>query len=222
MNDWLQRYVRVIVLLLVWVLSLGGVAWVARRPAPVALEIIPPPTVTATPAPTATFTPAPLRIYVSGSVVRPDVYTLQPGAIVRDAIAAAGGFKPDADRESINLATALVDGAQVHIAQHEVVTAAPVATAVAPPPGVILPAPTAEPVARAASPPTASPRAGPAGKVNINTASLAELDTLPGVGPVTAQRIIDGRPYAQLEDIKRVRGIGDATFQKLQPLITLQ
>jgi competence protein ComEA len=214
MNDWLQRYARVVGLLLVWALSLGAVAFVARRPAPVAVEIIPPPTATATPAPTATFTPAPLRVYVSGSVVRPDVYALDPGAIVRDAIAAAGGFRSDANREAINLATPLLDGAQVHVPpQAEVV--------VTPPAGVSAPAPTPEPPA-AAVVPAAGVRAAPAGKININTASLAELDTLPGVGPVTAQRIVDGRPYAQIEDIKRVRGIGDATFEKLQPLITTQ
>lgn len=214
MNDWLQRYARVVGLLLVWALSLGVVAFVARRPAPVAVEIISPPTATATPAPTATFTPAPLRVYVSGSVLRPDVYSLDPDAIVRDAIAAAGGFRTDANREAINLATPLIDGAQVHVPpQAEVVPT--------PPAGVIAPSPTPEPPTRAAAP-TASARAAPAGKVNINTASLAELDTLPGVGPVTAQRIVDGRPYAQVEDIKRVRGIGDATFEKLQPLITTQ
>lgn len=217
MNDWLQRYARVVVLILLWALSLGGVAWVARRPAPVAVEIIPPPTATATPIPTATYTPAPLRVYVSGSVVRPDVYTLDPGAIARDAIAAAGGFRTDANREAINLATPLLDGSQVHIPPQAEVAATPQA-------GVTAPSPTPEPPPRVDAPTTStrSTSAAPAGKVNINTASLAELDTLPGVGPVMAQRIIDGRPYAQIEDIKRVRGIGDATFQKLQALITTQ
>ena len=214
MNDWLHRYARVVGLLLVWALSLGGVAFVARRPAPVAVEIIPPPTATATPAPTATFTPAPLRIYVSGRVVAPDVYTLAPGAIVRDAITAAGGFAPDAQRDVINLATPLFDGSQVHVPAQEAVAAEP-------PAGILTPSPAPAVRAPPAGEP-ASPPAAPAGKVNINTASLSELDTLPGVGPVTAQRIVDGRPYAQLEDLKRVRGIGDATFEKLQPLITLQ
>lgn len=213
MNDWLQRYARILVLLLLWGLSLGGVAFVVRRPAPVAVEIVPPPTATSTPAPTATWTPAPLRVYVSGGVVRPDVYTLEPGAIVRDAVAAAGGFHADANREAINLATPLLDGAQVHVPRQE-------ETATAPPAGITSPSPTPEPVVAAAPAPGVRP--APGGKVNINTASAAELDTLPGVGPTTAQRIIDGRPYATIEEIKRVRGIGDATFQKLQPLITTE
>jgi competence protein ComEA len=58
--------------------------------------------------------------------------------------------------------------------------------------------------------------------VDINTATLAELDTLPGVGPATAQRIIDGRPYGAIEDLMRVKGIGQATFDKLKERITVR
>ena len=59
------------------------------------------------------------------------------------------------------------------------------------------------------------------GRVNLNSASLLELETLPGVGPATAQKIIAGRPYARLEDILRVSGIGERTLERLRPLVTL-
>ncbi len=68
-------------------------------------------------------------------------------------------------------------------------------------------------------------RSGPTvavlGRINVNTASLAELDTLPGVGPKTAQLIVDGRPYAQVEDLLKVKGIGPATLGKLKDLVTV-
>jgi competence protein ComEA len=59
-------------------------------------------------------------------------------------------------------------------------------------------------------------------RVDLNTATLAELDTLPGVGPATAQRIVDGRPYGSIEDLMRVKGIGQATFDKLKERITVK
>jgi competence protein ComEA len=62
----------------------------------------------------------------------------------------------------------------------------------------------------------------PGARVDLNTATLAELDTLPGVGPATAQRIVDGRPYGSIEDLMRVKGIGQATFDKLKERITVR
>lgn len=218
MNEWLQRNFKSLALALLWLLSLGGVAFVARRPAPTPIEIIPPPTATATPWPTATPTPAPLRVYVSGAVPRPDVYVLTPGAIVKDAISAAGGFDRDADRENINLAQPLYDGAQVHVPSQA-------AQATAPPVGVSGPAatPTVAPtnLSHLPSPPAVKTLA-PGTKININTASLSELELLPGIGPAMAQRIVEGRPYATVEDLKKVKGIGDATYKKLAPLVTVQ
>jgi competence ComEA-like helix-hairpin-helix protein len=58
--------------------------------------------------------------------------------------------------------------------------------------------------------------------LDINTATLAELDTLPGIGPATAQRFIDGRPYGAIEDVMRVKGIGQATFDKLKERIQVR
>ena len=121
MNEWLQRNFKTLTLTLLWLLSLGSVALLTRRPTPAPIEIIPPPTATVTPLPTFTPTPAPLRVFVSGAVPKPDVYVLTPGAIVKDAIRAAGGFGANADQTSINLAQPLYDGAQllslIHISE---------------------------------------------------------------------------------------------------------
>ncbi len=218
MNDWLQRNFKTLALALLWLLSLGGTALLVRRPTPAAIEIIPPPTATFTPLPTPTSTPAPLRVFVSGAVLHPDVYTLAPDAIVKDAVTAAGGFDASADRESLNLAQPLYDGAQVHVPSQAVQAAAP-------PGGVSAPVATPTSAPTAFSNPSTSPTAAPAApgrKVNLNTASQAELETLPGIGPALAQRIIEGRPYRTVEDLKNVKGIGEATYSKLAPLVTVQ
>lgn len=215
MNGWLQRNFRILALALLWLLSLGGAALLARRPAPAPIEIILPPTATMTPLPTATPTPAPLRVHVSGAVRRPDVYVLAPDAIVKDAISAAGGFDAQADQASLNLAQPLYDGAQVYVPSQ--------ATAQAPPP-VGVSAPEATPTAASTNlseTTTTNPLASGA-KININTASLSALEQLPGIGPAMAQRIVEGRPYRSVEDIKRVKGIGEATYSKLAPYITVQ
>jgi competence protein ComEA len=159
--------------------------------------VVPPPTV----APTAPPTTAPVRVYVSGAVATPGVYTLAPKSLVNDAIQAAGGPTAEADLEKINLAQEVRDQQQVHVPRK----------------GEAAPPPT----------PGASGGAPPAGKkININTATLAELDTLPKIGPSTAQQIIDYRtkngPFKKIEDLKNVSGIGDVTFAGLKELITVE
>ena len=158
----------------------------------------PSPTSTAAPTPTA----APLRVYVSGAVSHPDVYELPLGCIVRDAMEAAGGPTDDADLDGINLALEIADQQQVYVPRK----------------------------GEAAPPPQSSGGAVDGGGreaqlVNINTALLAELDTLPRVGPVTGQRIIDYRtahgPFQRIEDIQNVSGIGPATFEGMRELITV-
>lgn len=197
----LHRYRGYILLSLGWLIALGGILFAMRRPKPPPLEILPPPP-TATPAPTPT--PRPLRVYVSGAVQAPDVYELPADSIVKDAIVAAGGATDEADMEAINLALPLSDGAQVHVPRRQENRPTP--------PAVSTPTPQA----------SSSSTSGQAGKVNINTATAEELDTLPGIGPAMAQRIIEGRPYGSIEDIMRVKGIGEATFEKLKDLITVQ
>jgi len=197
----LRRYRGYVFLSLVWLIFAGGVFLAARWPRPAPIEILPPPP-TAAPAPTATAQP--LRVYVSGAVLRPDVYELPAGGIVKDAIAAAGGASQEADVEAINLAWPLSDGLQVHVPRQAE--------------GFPTPQPLSMPPLLAA--PGDASRAG--GKVNINTASREELEALPAIGPDKAQDIIDNRPYGAITDILRVPGIGDSTFAKLKDHIAVE
>ena len=150
----------------------------------------------ATPGPTPTA--APLRVYVSGAVLSPDVYLLPPGSIAQDAVRSAGGPTLEADLDRINLAQALADGDQVHV---------PRKGETPPPPAVRL-------------------QPALATRVNINTAGIEELDALPGIGPATAQKIVDYRQahgrFEKAEDLMDVAGIGQATFDKLRELITTE
>jgi len=168
-----------------------------------------PPLLIATAAPTATpsplYTPGPLHVYASGAVRHPAVYRLPPGSRIDALIAAAGGPSEAADLRHLNLAAPLHDGEQVYV---------PSVDDVCPP--TITPGAEATDAAGNAT----TPGVIPGGKIDINHASAEALETLPGVGPAMAQRIIAARPYSKIEEIKRVRGIGDKTFQKLKPYIT--
>jgi competence protein ComEA len=138
---------------------------------------------------------ASIVVSVVGLVTRPGLVTLPEGARVADALREVGGPTPGADLGALNLARRLADGEQIYVG-------------VPPPPG-------AEPV------PGAAP--GVADKVDLNTATLAELDTLPGVGPVTAQRILDWRTehgrFDSVEQLREIDGIGPSRFTKLQDLV---
>jgi competence protein ComEA len=189
---------------LVWVAVLGAALFFVRRPSSEPIEILPPPTVAPTVAPSATPTPGPLRVDVAGAVASPGIYTLPRSSLVADAVAAAGGAAPDADLDRINKAMPLQDGAQVFVPR----VAQPIPTVINPP---------ASP-----APVRSGQTAVPGKPVNLNTATLDELDTLPGVGPATAQRIVEGRPYGAVEDLMRVKGIGQATFDKLKDHVTVR
>ena len=204
MADWLERNRGFILVTLINLALVGGLFFWLRRPVPTSLEIISPEP-TPSPVITPTFTPAPLRVYVTGAVLHPDVYRLAPGSIVKEAIAAAGGATDDADLNRINLAQELRDQQQVYVPR--------TGESDAPPPVI-----GGEP-----SPPSGG--SAPAGKVNINTATAEELDTLPGIGPAIAQRIIDYRtvngPFKSIEEITLVSGIGDATYEKFKDRIAV-
>lgn len=142
-----------------------------------------------------------IAVHVSGAVAAPGVYELEEGARVADAVELAGGFLEGAAENALNLARVLNDGEQVVV-------------------------PTAEEHAAQQSAAEASGgAAGVGGKVNINTASVEQLDTLPGVGESTAQKIIADReangPFSSPEDLKRVSGIGDKKYAELADLITV-
>lgn len=204
MHDVLKGLRGYIALSFVWAAVLGAMLFITRRPSSEPIEIVPPPS----PGPTGILasspTPGPLSVDVAGAVKLPGVYTLPRGSLVVDAIAAAGGPATEADLDRINKAMALQDGTQVFV------------------PRIAQPTP----ILVNPSVPTPVTRAGQVtvtGKlVNINTASLQDLETLPGVGPVIAQKIIDGRPYGALEDLMNVDRIGQATFDKLKDLITVR
>ena len=206
MTDWLELNRGFILVTLVNLALVGGLFVWLRQPASAPIEIVTP---DLTPSPTIepTDTPAPLRVYITGAVLKPDVYRLDAGSIVKDAIQAAGGASEDADLVHINLAQELYDQQQVHVPRTGEANAPPPVT------GGGTPA-----LSRGSVTATAA-------KININIATLEELDALPGIGPVFAQRIIDYReangPFKSIEEIVRVDGIGDATFAKLKDQITV-
>jgi competence protein ComEA len=170
----------------------------ARRPPALVIVSTPVPTSTLPPTPTR----APIRVYVSGAVRSPAVYELPLGSIIQDAIEAAGGPATDADLDGINLALELRDQQHVYVPHEGEVNPPPVISG-----GASRSGETMEPL------------------VDINTATAEELETLPGVGEVTAQRIIEYRqangPFQTIEDIQNVSGIGPKTFERMRDMITL-
>jgi competence protein ComEA len=196
---------------LVWLVVLGVALFMSRQPASQPIEILPPPTLQPTLTPLPSPTPGPLRVDVAGAVRTPGVYTLPPASIIADAIAAAGGPANDAALDRVNKAMPLTHGMQVYV-PHVADAATPQPVAPVPAKAAVAPLPETSPGGASAD----------GALVDLNTATLAELDTLPGVGPATAQRIIDGRPYGAIEDLMRVKGIGQATFDKLKERITVR
>lgn len=150
--------------------------------------------------------PLPVVVHLTGGVTQPGVYTLPAGSRLQAAVDAAGGFLPEADAQAVNLAAPLQDGQKVTIP-----TLAPTVAPLSRGPGETgIPLPTPVPTS---------------GLINLNTASQAELETLPGIGPVTAQKIIQYRqehgPFQKIEDILDVPGIGEKTFEAIKDLITV-
>ena len=202
----------------------------AERGTPVVL--IPPPTIAPSPQPQPTATAQAWRVHVSGAVQNPGVYALAPGAIVQDALQAAGGALRGAALDEINLAGLLADGAQLQIALRAPPTsiatasgAAAGAVFVAVAPGTA--ATTSSPTADAKSSVVGVPAAmgGTGVLVNINTATATQLEALPKIGPAIALRIIEYRtqhgPFATLEALMNVKGIGPSTFAALRAFITI-
>lgn len=144
---------------------------------------------------------AALVVDVSGAVRRPGVYPLREGARVLDAIRAAGGPSDNADLAPVNRAAPLVDGQQVLVPERTATAAA-----------------VADPAAAATG---GDAPAGPV--VSLNSADVAALDALPGIGPVTAQKIVDDRtrngPFRSVEELDRVPGIGPGIVARLEGLV---
>ncbi len=138
-----------------------------------------------------------ILVHVAGKVKRPDVYPLLQGSRVSDAIRAAGGAKKGVDLGDINLARVLVDGEQVYVGY----------------------------VPKVSSGTTNSGKKIFTGIVNINRATKAEFDSLTGIGPVIAGRIISYRnqngPFVTLEDLLKVSGIGEKTLSRIRSRLTV-
>lgn len=145
----------------------------------------------------------PLVVDVAGKVRRPGIYELPPGSRVYDAIRAAGGARPGVSTLSLNLAEPLRDGEQIVVGHSSTSSG-----------GGLPPAPG---VAASSSPAPAI--------VNLNTATLEQLETLPGVGPVLGQDILDWRDahgqFASVDQLQDVSGIGDVRYAQLSPLVTV-
>jgi competence protein ComEA len=148
---------------------------------------------------------------VAGRVRHPGIAVLPAGSRVVDAVRAAGGVRPGVDRSTVNLARPLTDGEQVLVGVSAASGTAGGAAGGSVGGGAAAPAPST-----GASPPTL---------VNINTADQTTLETLPGVGPVTAQAILQWRSehggFTSVDELLEVSGIGDATLAKIAPYVTL-
>jgi competence protein ComEA len=161
------------------------------------------PPLTAPPGTSTAFSPSVpsptvLVVDVAGAVRRPGLYRLPSGSRIADAIARAGGMSRQAAPASVNLAAPLADGEQVLVPS---LAAGAAGTAAA-----------------------AAGTASPAAPVDLNSATVEQLDALPGVGPVTAQKIVDYRtahgPFTSVDDLDAIPGIGPARIENLRGLVT--
>ncbi|MCC5951931.1 MAG: ComEA family DNA-binding protein [Acidimicrobiia bacterium] len=161
----------------------------------------------------------PVVAHVAGAVHRPGLHVLDPGARVAELVEAAGGATPDADLDRINLAAPVPDGARLYVPTlGQVELPAEVAPSLSPHGGSSGSGPAGTSSGGAGGGGTGAP-------VAVNVADVAELERLPGVGPATAQAIVDHRsahgPFATVEDLLAVRGIGDAKLAALRDHVVL-
>ena len=147
-------------------------------------------------------TPVGLVVYVNGSINAPGVYELANGSRVDDAIRAAGGLSADANDQELNLAEKVIDGQQIHVPAYPTPTA------------------TRETVATTGEYPTVIPRL-----IDINTDDQEALESLPGIGPVLAQRIIKYRtiygPFQSVEGILVIYGLSEDVYNQIKDMITV-
>ena len=181
----------------------AGAYWLVRPPAPSPESTLPFATTSSAVTPVtelaspATSPPATVVVHVAGAVVRPGVYELAADSRVVDAVDAAGGTLADAQPDAVNLAALLVDGERIYVPK------------------------VGEPVPAVSS----SPDGEPSGPLDLNRASAAELDDLPGVGPATAAAIVAHRtsngPFSSVDELADVRGIGPAKLAAIRDLVTV-
>jgi competence protein ComEA len=178
-------------------LALGG-RWLAHSDSSAGALPVEPVTPAATVAAAETEPSAEVVVDVVGAVARPGLYRLDEPSRVADAVALAGGATRRANLSAVNLAAPLVDGTQVVVPRRG---EAPVSSSTA----------------------ATSGSAEAAGPIHLNTATLEELETIPGVGPVTAQRIIDFReengPFRSVDELDAVSGVGPKRMEQMRELV---
>lgn len=193
-----HRFAVVVAAVAVLVAVLVAVVLSVRQPVAEAPPPLPPAVNAGPAAPTTSATPRTLVVSVVGRVTRPGLVTLPAGSRVADALLAAGGPLPGTNDLALNLARRLTDGEQLYV-------------------GIPIPA-----AAAAAEPPAAS--SGPPPKIDLNTATDEQLQTLPGVGPAMAQHILAWRQqhgrFDSISQLQDVDGIGDGRYAKLKDLVT--
>jgi competence protein ComEA len=185
------------VLLLVAIAAVVGFRHVSSRARPAGLVVAP---VRAKPAPRPAAAAALVVVDVEGAVRRPGLVRLRSGARVAEAVSRAGGFARRADRAGVNLAAPLADGQQV-----------------------VVPRAGAPPGGGASAAGSGSGGPAPGAPISLSTATAEQLDTLPGIGPVTAQKIVAFRekhgPFHSVEGLDAIPGIGPARLAELQGLV---
>lgn len=206
-----RRHLLAVVAVGVLVTVVTAVLWWGGQPQTVPIPVAHAGESSASSAPTASATPTPsptaptvIVVHVAGAVQRPGIVKLPDGARVADAIEAAGGLRSDANPADLNLAAVLSDGAQVLIGTSK--------------------APAGEVRGGGVAQQDGSATASPLGrKLNLNKATQAELEGLPGIGPVTAKAIIDWRTrsggFTRVEELQEIEGIGPKTYAKLAELV---
>ena len=191
------RWLLTVVIVGVSVVAL--LLWWRASSAPDPAVLLPAPSSDAVPATAQPREPAMIGVDVVGAVQRPGLYYLAESTRVDDAIKAAGGFAPDADRDAINLAVRLKDEQQLRV----------------PRVGELV-----QPVEH----PAISTSAVPA-RLNLNSADAQALEALPGIGPVTAGLIVEYRtahgPFQSVDQLQDVNGVGDATISTIRDLVTV-
>ncbi|GAA1795676.1 ComEA family DNA-binding protein [Planosporangium flavigriseum] len=193
-----RRGVRALAAVAVIAVAVAGfLAWRSRpHVEPIGVRAEPSPAASPSSGPSGA-----IVVAVTGRVRRPGLIRLPSGARVADAIEAAGGVLPETDLSFVNLARKLVDGELVTIG-------------VNPPQGAAGPGGAGE-----------APGGALAGPLNLNTATIAQLDALPGIGPVLAQHIVDYRSrhgqFRSVDELRQVEGLGGARFNQIKPLVTV-
>ncbi len=211
MKDLSRReVVGVVSLVLVLCLLLVGMGWQRGRPVSPPVVFHEPPNA---PQNAGLGNSAEIVVHITGAVRKPGVYHLSAGMRGEEALKAAGGTTPNADLEALNLAARLEDGTKLEVPLRG-----------KPVPEDNSPASTSPPASHASSSPASRNKPKPKGKINLNRATAAQLESLPGIGVKTAQNILKFRRahggFRKPEELMSVKGIGPKKYARLKDFIT--